>query len=749
MLSQSKFLGLRRCHRLLPPSLYSSENDAESTVTHVVELLQHPTSEWDYDKLRPFLVDASHHLLQITIRLNSIPKALDFLNFLRDKTDTHHPQALSYAFEGALKLASRCPTSQDELLMLRSYRKSHACTIALTANSAYLLLQCLVKSQRLDDALLLFKELDPSSKSFRICNGLLRGLFKSGRTDDALHVLDEMLERGSGFPPDGFTGEIVFRELAKRVRPGRVFPDEEIVGLVTKLCEHGVFPDALRLTQMITRLCGNRKNGVAWELLHAVMRLGGAVVVEAVSCNALLAGLGRERDIQRMNKLVAEMEEMRVKPSVVTFGLLVNHLCKARRIDEALEVFERLRGKEGNRVGVEPDVILFNNLIDGLCKVGRVEHAFSLFEEMKTKSKRRPNVVTYNCLIDGFCKAGNIGKARDLISEMIEEVVQPSVVTLNTLVDGLCKHGQVHIAVEFFNEMKEKGLKGNGVTYTAIVSAFCGVGKIDKAIEYFDEMLRSGCTPDAVVYYSLISGLSIAGRMDDASAVVSKLKQAGFGLDRACYIVLLSGFCKKNKPERVYKMLKEVEETEVNLDIATYNTLVSYLSEIGDFTTASKVMKRMIKEGHEPSVVTYGAIIHAYCLKENVDEAMEIFEEMCSRSKVPPPNTLIYNILIDVLCKNDNVERAVSLMNDMKIKRVPPNTTTYNAILKGVRDKKMLQTAMELVDRMIEDACHPDYITMEILSEWLTAVGETEKLRCFVQGYPVSQPASSQTSVCF
>jgi hypothetical protein len=33
------------------------------------------------------------------------------------------------------------------------------------------------------------------------------------------------------------------------------------------------------------------------------------------------------------------------------------------------------------------------------------------------------------------------------------------------------------------------------------------------------------------------------------------------------------------------------------------------------------------------------------------------------------------------------------------------------------------------MDRMIEHACNPDYITMEILTEWLSAVGETEMLK--------------------
>ncbi|XP_027342364.1 pentatricopeptide repeat-containing protein At3g61520, mitochondrial-like [Abrus precatorius] len=758
MLTQSKLLRhrqlpstlsiLRRCHSDSPS--HSSHNDAEWRVTQVVELLQHPTNQWNYDQLHPFIFDdsplSSHEILQITHRLHSIPKILDFLNYLRDKPQLHDQNLVSSVFQGALELASRYPNSQTELLMLHSYRKSNLCSIPLTPKSASLLLQCLDKAQMLEDSLLLFNGLDPSSKNSRLCNGLIETLFNSGRVEDALHVLDEMLEPDSDFPPDNFTGEIVFGELVKRECHRRVIADEEIVGLVTKLCEHRVFPDASKLTNMITKLCRKLKNSVAWELLHGVMKLGGAV--EAASCNALLMGLGRERDIQRMKELMAEMEEMKIRPSVVTFGILVNHLCKARRIDEALEVFDKFRGKgERNKVGVEVDVVLFDTLIDGLCNVGREEHGLSLLQEMKTENKIRPNSFTYNCLIHGFCRAGNIDKACELFSQMIEEGVQPNVVTLNTLVHGLCKHGRVQGAVEFFNEMKGKGLKGNVATYAVLISALCRVNKSDKAMQCFEEMLSSGCSPDAIVYNRLISGLSIAGRMDDASDVVSKLKQAGFGLDRACYNVLISGFCKEKKPERVYEMLNKLEETEVKLDTVTYNTLVSYLCKIGDFETASKMMRRMIKQGLAPAVVTYEALIHAYCLNDSVGEAMKFFGELCSTSKVPP-NTAIYNILIDALCKNNNVEKAVSLMDDMKVKGVQPNTTTYNAILKGVRDKKMLHKAFEIMDKMIEDACRPDYITMEILTEWLSSVGEIEKLECFIQGHPVSShPASSQTSI--
>ncbi|MED6110478.1 hypothetical protein PIB30_043310 [Stylosanthes scabra] len=231
-------------------------------------------------------------------------------------------------------------------------------------------------------------------------------------------------------------------------------------------------------------MCKRKNNNAAREILHGVMELGGEV--DAAPFNALLTGLGKGRDIEGMNKLLAKMQELNIRPSVVTFGILLKHLCAAWRVDEALDVFNKLRGKgESNLFGVEPDV---------------GGEALILLEEMKTGSKHQPNTIMYNCLIDGFCKAGNIDKAHELFDQMNEEGVHPNVVTLNVMVNGMCRSGRVHCAVEFFNAMKGKGIKGNAATYTPLISAFYGVNNIDKAMQFLDEMLSSGCSPDAVVY---------------------------------------------------------------------------------------------------------------------------------------------------------------------------------------------------------------------------------------------------------
>ncbi|XP_070007756.1 pentatricopeptide repeat-containing protein At5g28460-like [Nicotiana sylvestris] len=145
--------------------------------------------------------------------------------------------------------------------------------------------------------------------------------------------------------------------------------------------------------------------------------------------------------------------------------------------------------------------------------------------------------------------------------------------------------------------------------------------------------------PDLVLYNTLIGGLSKVGRQEEGFKLKKKMRlESGYELNTVTYC-LIDGFCKAGEIEKHEKP-----------DRYTYNTLISYFSQKEQFAIAHRVMKRMIDDGG------------------NVDEAMKIFQNMCSSTNVPP-NTVIYNTLIDALCKSDKVETEISLLGDMKDKR--------------------------------------------------------------------------------
>ncbi|GAB2269035.1 hypothetical protein Dimus_003964 [Dionaea muscipula] len=96
--------------------------------------------------------------------------------------------------------------------------------------------------------------------------------------------------------------------------------------------------------------------------------------------------------------------------NAVTFGIVINSLCKTSRLDQILAVLEKIKhGDDG--VMVKPDVVIYNTLINGLCKAGCQDEGLALIERMESEGQCVLNTVTYNCLIDGFYKAGELDKA--------------------------------------------------------------------------------------------------------------------------------------------------------------------------------------------------------------------------------------------------------------------------------------------------------------------------------------------------
>ncbi|KAH6789248.1 hypothetical protein C2S51_004254 [Perilla frutescens var. frutescens] len=723
----------RRFSAALEPTLpLPPPSDPSCPISETLSLLQasDPISWPTSPNLATLLTALSPpSLLKVTRRLPNYQNALQFFDYL--KTIPHLSDSAPLAFQAVLEHAMReNPKSPGKLYELFEMAKDQ--NTPLSVNAGTLLIKCFAQAKMLEKMVMVFDAMDDRVKNTHVLNLVVGGMLRWDRLDDALRLLDEMLEPDDCYTPDGNTVSIVFSSILSGKWRGRSLTDEEIYNLFSRFGERGLCPNGFWLTKIISRFCRNGDCDMAWNALHQAMSSGSDV--EVVSCNVLLSGLGQQGDFARMNLLMKEMKETGIKPSIVTYGIMIKYLCKLRRLDEALEVLEKMRDGEA---GIEPDIVLYNTLINGLCKVGRQEEGLKLMEMMSSENKCQPNTITYNCLIDGFCKVGDIDMGRELFELMSDRGVELNVVTFNATLDGLCKNGRVSSAMDLFSCMRDKGLQGNAVTYTVLITAFCAANNADRALKLLSEMKENGCTPDAIVYYSLISGLTQAGRMDDATFILSEMKEAGFSLDIVGYNIMIGGFCRRNKLNRAAEMLQDMEKAGLNPDRVTYNTFLSYFCGKRDFANAQRVVRKMINDGLTPTVVTYGTLIEGYCTSDNLDKAMGIFRDMKSTSKVSP-NTVIYNMLIDAHCKKDDVEAALSLMDDMKDRGVRPNVTTYNALLKGLQQRNWFEKALEFMNRMTEQECVPDYVTMEILTEWLPAVGETEKLREFAQAYRVS-----------
>ncbi|KAF8641695.1 hypothetical protein HU200_067717 [Digitaria exilis] len=265
----------------------------------------------------------------------------------------------------------------------------------------------------------------------------------------------------------------------------------------------------------------------------------GAPAPGVYAFNFLLTALGRAGNLRGMTELFTSMRDASVQPDVITYAILINGLCKAGRVEEALKVLGRMSRPDSE---VRPSIFILNIIVDGLCKTRRLQDAIAFVDErMRHDYRCAPDKFTFNSLVDAFCRVRDVGMACEVVERMEKEGVAPDVITMNMIVGGLCRVGRVGAALEFF---RDKGTawseaRGNAVTYSTLISAFLHCNNVDIAMELFHEFADQGHLPDALIYFTMISGLTDAGRLKDACSMATSMKKAGFKLDVKAYNILI------------------------------------------------------------------------------------------------------------------------------------------------------------------------------------------------------------------
>ncbi|CAN1246571.1 Pentatricopeptide repeat-containing protein At4g26680, mitochondrial [Linum grandiflorum] len=244
------------------------------------------------------------------------------------------------------------------------------------------------------------------------------------------------------------------------------------------------------------------------------------------SCNAYLSSL---LDMDRFDIVFVfygEMRRCRISPNVYTLNMVMSALCKAGRLEKAVELFREM--ENGVIGGVSPNVASYNVVIAGYCRKGLLSSAMKLKSSME-KTNNNGNVVTFNTLIHGFCKEGRLQEARKLLSEMKIGNVAPNIVTFNTLMNARGNSCEMNDVL--YQEMMNAGIKPDILTYNALIAGLCRDGKTKKAAYLVKELVEK---------------------------LYKAMARSGFGPNKETFNVLVDAFYKKKDFEGAVQVLLEM-----------------------------------------------------------------------------------------------------------------------------------------------------------------------------------------------
>ncbi|KAJ4728027.1 putative Pentatricopeptide repeat-containing protein [Melia azedarach] len=363
-----------------------------------------------------------------------------------------------------------------------------------------------------------------------------------------------------------------------------------------------------------------------------------------------------------------------------SFNTLLNEIVKESKLEAAHRLFlESCYGWE-----VKSRIQSLNLLMDVLCRHKRSDLALHVFQEMDFQGCY-PNRDSYRILMKALCNDGRLHEATHLLYSMFWRISQKGsgedIVIYRTLLFALCDEGLIQEAVEILEKILRKGLKSPKSRHRIDLSPCNNAGDIEGSKNLINEALIRGGIPSLASYSAMAVDLYNEGRIVEGNRVLDEMRTKGFWPSLEIYEAKLAAFCKEGMINEAVKVIEEemVEGTLVPA-VSVYNILVKGLCDAGNSAVAVGYLKKMSKQvGCVANKETYSILVDGLCREGKFLKASRVLEEMLIKSYWPCDET--YNVLIRGLCSTGKQYEAVMWLEEMISQAKLPELSVWTSLV--------------------------------------------------------------------
>ncbi|KDP38032.1 hypothetical protein JCGZ_04675 [Jatropha curcas] len=207
------------------------------------------------------------------------------------------------------------------------------------------------------------------------------------------------------------------------------------------------------------------------------------------SYTILLEGWGQERNLLKLDEVYREMKgsvkrlsealeffsRSKAKgfaPEAPTYNAVVGAYCWLMRMDDAYRIVDEMR-----RYGIGPNARTYDIILHHLIKAQRTEEALSVFEKMSSEQGCEPTVSTYEIIVRMFCNAERVDKAIQIWDQMKAKGILPGMHMFCTIINSLCHENKLDMACKYFQEMLDVGIRPPATLFSNLKQALLDNGK--------------------------------------------------------------------------------------------------------------------------------------------------------------------------------------------------------------------------------------------------------------------------------
>lgn len=289
-----------------------------------------------------------------------------------------------------------------------------------------------------------------------------------------------------------------------------------------------------------------------------------------------------------------------VTPSVFLYNAVIGKLGKARRIDDCLRYFSEMQS-----MGMRPSSVTYGTLVNALCRTSEETFAVEMFDEMESAPNYRPRPAPYNSIIQYFL---NTKRDRSKVLQYYERMksrnIKPTSHTYKLLIEAHASLEPVDLeaAEGILQEMKAANVMPEAVHYGTLIHAKgCVMHDMEGARAVFDSILTGGIIkPTDNLYQNLLEAMVANHQVAKTQEVLDDMYGRGVRITPYIANTLIHGWAGEGdivKAKAIYDDLGAAKR-----EPSTYEAMTRAFLSVEDRESANAVVQEMLLKGYPAAV---------------------------------------------------------------------------------------------------------------------------------------------------
>lgn len=332
-----------------------------------------------------------------------------------------------------------------------------------------------------------------------------------------------------------------------------------------------------------------------------------------------------------------------------------------------------------------PNVFAVNWMVLASAFNGYFKEAIKYFSLM-SESINLCNKFTFSVVLKACVGLMDLGKGKEVHAVVNKLGLESDVNVRNGLIDMYFKCGNVCYARRVFDRMTD----GDVASWTSLICGYCNVGKSEEALGLFERMKLEGLQPNEFTWNVLIAGFSRRGDINVALSLFGRMNKEGLVPDLVTWNAIISGFAQSQCPFEALNLFGNMLVSGIKPNHVTVTGLLPACGLTGSIKKGREIHCLIYRLQLDDNVFIASALIDMYSKCGSVKDARNVFD------KIPSKNAASWNVLIGCYGKHGMVESAIQMFERMQEEGVHADDATITSLLSACSHSGYVEKGLKI-----------------------------------------------------